>query len=536
MPDVIDQILEQVEKGELTPEMLLEIEPLVKQEQARYNKAVEILKEERAIDFFKPNSKIQADAIGSLKRETWLFGGERSGKTTPFIARDIQVALGRHKLNKLGLISTPSIGWVCSEDSEHIIEVVQRLFMKYIPKDRLVSAKPVAKSTSRLRYKIKADDGSISEIVEKSYESGWKKHQGREVDWIHDDEQPPQLVYGEHIERLSTRKGYFWCSMTPTANLESGGSLWVYREIVQRALSDPKFAKDLWVGYISKWDNRQYLDESEIKRLEERYGKDSRDSHVRIYGQWDVWLTRVFDNWHDKYPYVVPDSLYEKIPEEHKTHYMGIDPHPQKPFALLWVDVVPRIENPMCKGCKWQTECTIRNHYFVTSEHFGDETKESRYTTKDYADFIKLKNGKKRMMATFIDKYADNNERNSGSSIRRDLYAYGIPTRVWINNQDAKDNRIENARSLFGLCQGGFPQVFVLESCKLTRFQFFNYEFEHYKNVGDGAREAIKRSTKKVNDDLCDAFMGTIEKRPPYINLSRPQQVQYIPLYEEAGF
>ena len=519
----------------LPKDKVLELEEQLLELKVGLRRQVEVYKKEHVLDFFKPNSKVQEDFIYSQKRESFLFGGEGAGKTKPAIYRDVLTALGRHPLNKLGLIPTPNIGWVSSEDSEHVIEVIQRGFTEMIPKDRLIEAKPVAKSTSRLRYKIRADNGGISEIIEKSFESGWKKHQGREINWSHDDEEPPYLIYKEHIERLRLR-GFYWCSMTPTDCLESGKDLWMFREIVQRAEIDPEFAKEVWIGYISKYDNAAYLGEEEIRRLEQKYGgRDSRDSQVRIFGHWDVYLSRVFDNWQDKYPYVVSDSVLAQIKEEHKTHYLGIDPHPQKPFALLWVDAIPRIENPLCKECKFRTECIIKTHYFVRDEHFGDPEKESRYTTKDYADLIKIKNAGRRLMATFIDQYAKNNERGTGSSIQTDLNRFGVPTRIWINGQTEKNNRIENARSLFRLCEGGLPQVFVLDSCRLTRNQFYIYEFDHYKRVDIGSHETVKQSTKKINDDLCDAFMGTIEKRPPYVDPKRAEYKREI-IWQEANY
>lgn len=492
-------------------------------------KAIEDYRQTHLVEFFEPNSKIQAEFYGSLAREGWLFGGERSGKTTPSIVRDINIALGRHKLCELGLIPVPNNGQICSEDSEHIIEVIQQMMLKYLPQDRIVEISNAAKSTSRKKYLIRADNGKISKIVEKSYESGWRKYQGRELNWVHCDEQPPYLVYKELIERLASTKGYFWCSMTPTATLESGGDLWVYREIVQAKQSEPERFEDIWLGYISKWDNKKYLSEEEIARLEEKYGKDSRDAKVRIYGLWDVWMTRVYDNWHDGYPYVVPDNTFDKVGL--KTWYMGIDPHPRIPFALMWLYAFPREDNPLCRDCKWRTECQIKTHWCVADEHFGKEEAEARFTTSDYAKLIKIKNVGRRIYTVMIDPYANGNERGTNSTIRREFARLDVPTRCWESGRDAKSNRIELVRGKFQLCEGGLPRVFILEKNKKTRWQIGNYEFDNWK-VDDKTKE-VKQQTKKVNDHLPDCLAGIMEKSPAWVD-EKIQQIEYEEVY--SGF
>lgn len=128
---------------------------------------------------------------------------------------------------------------------------------------------------------IKLKNGSIIEF--KSADSGRKKYQGAEKDWIHFDEEHPEDIYEESVIRVGGRKMRFFCTATllpPEGTV--GGITWVYNKIVIPWKQGKK--QNIGLFNCSIYDN-PHIDPNEVRRLESIYPVGSLQRRIRLDGE-----------------------------------------------------------------------------------------------------------------------------------------------------------------------------------------------------------------------------------------------------------
>ena len=256
------------------------------------------------------------------KRNRWVFGGNRSGKTECGAAEVVWRARGIHPYAS----NKRTEGWVVSLTREVQRDVAQRKILSYLKKEWIadavmISGKSSAPECGVIDYLlIKNVFGTLSRIGFKSCESGREKFQGTGLDYVWFDEEPPEDIYDECRMRLMDRRGEMFGTMTPLKGLT-----FVYNRIYMS--DDP----DVWCEFM-EWADNPYLDPDEIAGLSanlpedvlesRRYGRFIRRSGL-VYPEFDESI-HVID------PFPVPADWQD---------IMSIDPGLHNPLACHWYAV-----------------------------------------------------------------------------------------------------------------------------------------------------------------------------------------------------
>lgn len=256
------------------------------------------------------------------KRNRWVFGGNRSGKTECGAVETVWRARGIHPYRE----NKPTEGWVVSLTREVQRDVAQRKILSYLKKEWIADVVMVSGKSSQpeggvIDYiSVFNVFGSTSRIGFKSCESGREKFQGASLDYVWFDEEPPEDVYDECRMRVFDRHGDIYGTMTPLKGLT-----FVYDKIYMS--SDP----DVWYEFM-EWADNPYLDRRDVDSLTAALSADVLDS--RRYGRFIKRSGLVYPEF-DESVHVIDDR---PIPTEWQDT-MSIDPGLNNPLACLWLAV-----------------------------------------------------------------------------------------------------------------------------------------------------------------------------------------------------
>ncbi|MDE6550382.1 MAG: terminase family protein [Clostridia bacterium] len=259
------------------------------------------------------------------KRNRWVFGGNRSGKTECGAAEAVWMLRGIHPYRR---IKGDVCGWAVSLSYEVQREVAQSKIMRYLRPDWIEDVVMLTGKKSSAEHGIidyilvRNVSGGVSKLCFKSCEQGREKFQGASLDFVWFDEEPPYDIYEECRMRVLDRKGDIWGTMTPLKGLT-----WVYDKIYLNSGGD----EEVW--HISmEWADNPYLDESEVAALTAAMPEDSLES--RRYGRFNCAEGIVYGEFdqcrHVIEPFDVPREWQDRI---------SIDPGLNNPLACLFFAV-----------------------------------------------------------------------------------------------------------------------------------------------------------------------------------------------------
>ena len=179
------------------------------------------------------------------KRNRWVFGGNRSGKTECGAVESVWIALGIHPYRKN---RDNVFGWVVSLTQQVQRDVAQAKVLKYLAPRHIVDIIMREGKKSSPEYGIidhivvRNAFGGLSKIGFKSCDQGREKFQGASLDFVWFDEEPPKDVYDECKMRVFDKVGDIFGTMTPLKGLT-----WVYDEIELNSLG----SNEVWCEYMS---------------------------------------------------------------------------------------------------------------------------------------------------------------------------------------------------------------------------------------------------------------------------------------------
>ena len=210
-----------------------------------------------------------------LKRNRWVFGGNRSGKTECGAGECVYLARGIHpyKENK-----TDVQGWVVSLSTQVQRDVAQKKILQYLRRDWIEdivmqSGRKDSPEHGIIDFiRVKNVLGGSSMIGFKSCDQGREKFQGTSLDFVWFDEEPPEDVYDECRMRVIDRKGELFGTMTPLKGLT-----FVYNEIFLNRHNDP----EVWYEFM-EWSDNPYLDRAEVERMEGSMDENTLQECVRL--------------------------------------------------------------------------------------------------------------------------------------------------------------------------------------------------------------------------------------------------------------
>ena len=292
-----------------------------------YNQ-MKLSKQKNKIMFYNKGSKINKKQIEFHKcqrRNRWVFGGNRSGKTECGAVEVVYLARGIHpyKQNKKNVE-----GWVVSLSSQVGRDVAQKKILSYLNPDWIedivmtAGRKDFPESGIIDYIKVKNVSGEISKIGFKSCDQGREKFQGTSLDFVWFDEEPPRDIYLECKMRVLDKQGEIFGTMTPLKGLS-----WVYDEIYLNCHNDP----EVW-NIQMQWDDNPFLSKSEIELFKNSLSEEELDS--RRFGRFVCAEGLVYKEFDENInviePFNVPYEWYDKI---------SIDPGLNNPLSAHWYAV-----------------------------------------------------------------------------------------------------------------------------------------------------------------------------------------------------
>ena len=364
------------------------------------------------------------------KKNRWVFGGNRSGKTECGAVETVWLARGIHPYKE----NKPTEGWVVSLSQQVQRDVAQSKILSYLKKEWIsdivmISGRKGSASSGVIdTIYVKNVFGTTSKIGFKSCDQGREKFQGTSLDYVWFDEEPPEDIYIECKMRVLDKCGIIFGTMTPLKGLT-----WVYRTIYLNEGND----EDVWYEQM-EWADNPYLNKNEIKKLTQSLSEDELNS--RKYGNFTSGTGLVYNEFDERYnviePFMVPIDWYDKI---------SID---------------PGLHNPL--SCHWYASDYDGNVY-VIAEHYEKE-KTVEYHSNRIKDISKslnwpIKNGK---IEAIIDSAANQKTLASEKSVTELFYENGILTSPLVN----KDmfSGINKVKSYFKNALGE-RKLFIFKNC-----------------------------------------------------------------------
>jgi len=291
----------------------------------------------RILKIRKNNNKLKTYNAGEKKHEKqitfhkcqkknrWVFGGNRTGKTQCGAVETVYLARGCHPYRK---VDKATEGWVVSLSRQVQRDVAQRKVLYYLNRDWI---EEIVMSEGRKDFPengiidyilIKNVFGSTSKIGFKSCDQGREKFQGTGLDYVWFDEEPPEQIYIECKMRILDKCGIIFGTMTPLKGLT-----WVYDTIFLNSKNDD----GVWFCQM-EWQDNPFLNKLEIENFEQSLSQE--DLEARKYGRFMGTQGLVYKEFDERVnviePFDVPKEWFDN---------MSIDPGLNNPLSCHWYAV-----------------------------------------------------------------------------------------------------------------------------------------------------------------------------------------------------
>lgn len=259
------------------------------------------------------------------KRNRWVFGGNRSGKTECGAVETVWLARGIHpyRQNRKDVSC-----WVVSLSNQVQRDVAQQKILSYLDPTWIVEVAMNSGKKTGLEYGvidyivIKNVFGGLSKIGFKSCEAGREKFQGTSLDFVWFDEEPPKDIYDECKMRVLDRKGEIFGTMTPLKGLT-----FIYEEIYLNKYD----SDEVWCEFM-EWADNPYLDEGETELMQRTMSEETLNS--RRYGKFNSAVGLVYPEFDPSVHVIEPFD----VPYEWQDT-MSIDPGLNNPLSCHWYAV-----------------------------------------------------------------------------------------------------------------------------------------------------------------------------------------------------
>ena len=408
------------------------------------------------------------------KRNRWVFGGNRSGKTECGAVEAVYMARGIHpyRQNRDNVF-----GWVVSLSQQVQRDVAQQKILSYLNRAWIEDVSMISGKKDSLEYgvidqiRIKNVFGGTSVIGFKSCDQGREKFQGSSLDFVWFDEEPPEDIYDECLMRVLDKEGDIFGTMTPLKGLTF---------IYDRIYLNSNNSDQVWYEFM-EWADNPYLNKSEVDSLTSSLSSDQLDS--RRYGRFKSNSGLVYTEF------------------DENVHVLS------EPFNIPfdWQDAIsidPGLNNPL--SCHWYAVDYDGNVY-VVAEHF-----EAQRDITYHAEQIKRiseklswhKDGKGRLKA-FIDSAANQKTLASTKSVSELFFEQGILVNPNVN----KDmfSGIQRVKQYLKVVDGK-PKLFIFPNCTNLIRELKSYRW------GEG--DLPKKTDDHALDELRYYLMTKPEAHP----------------------
>ena len=414
--------------------------------------------------------KKQLEFHKNLKRNRWVFGGNRSGKTECGAVECIWMARGIHpyRTNKKDVF-----GWVVSLSTKVQKEVAQDKILKYLDKAYIEEIIMNSGKKNSPEYGvidtivIKNIFGGLSRISFKSCEEGREKFQGTSLDFVWFDEEPPEDIYNECKMRVLDKCGDIFGTMTPLK-----GQTYIYDQIYLNSQNDP----EVYCQFM-EWADNPYLSQEELKRLTASMSEE--ELTARRYGKF------LCNN---------KSAVYKEFnPEIHI-----IEPFNISPDFYDQISIDPGLNNPLSAHFY---ACDYDGNIYVIAEHFEAEKNVEYHANKiiQIAKSLGWKSRKDGRYEALIDSAANQKTLASNKSVTELFFEHGIAVNPNVNKDlfagiSRVKTYLKNAE--------GKSKLFIFSSCTNLIREIKSYYW------GEGDKPV------KTDDHALDELRYYIMSRP----------------------
>lgn len=441
----------------------------------RIKKIDEILKNRAEFDTlarYNTGEKVhrkQLEFHKCTKRNRWVFGGNRSGKTECGAVEAVWMARGIHPFrpNRKNVH-----GWVVSVTYEVQRDVAQSKILHYLRPDWIENiimhtGSKGSPSTGVIdTIVVRNVFGGLSKIGFKSADQGREKFQGASLDFVWFDEEPPQDIYEECRMRVLDKKGDIFGTMTPLKGLT-----WVYDEIYLNRHNDKE------VYYIQmEWADNPFLDEEEVASITK--GLSEEMLQTRRYGHFHATSGLVYPEFDESIhvidPFEIPFDWQDNV---------SIDPGLRNPLSAHFYCV----DND--------------GNIYVVAEHY-EEGKDIDYHARailSIADRLKWHRNSSGDLEALIDSAAGQKTLASAKSVSELFRERKIAVNPKVNKE--LFTGISRVRSYFFERP---PKIFIFKCCVNLIRELKTYRW-------GGADAPIKK-----DDHALDELRYYIMSRPTY--------------------
>ena len=410
----------------------------------KLEKTINLRYNSNKLNFYNKKGKVHKKQIlfhKCKKRNRWVFGGNRSGKTECGAVEVVYMACGLHPYRK----NKVTEGWVVSLSRQVQRDVAQRKILEYLPasyieKIVMVSGGQDSAENGIIDFiLVRSEAGGLSRIGFKSCDQGREKFQGASLDYVWFDEEPPFDIYLECKMRVLDKCGDIFGTMTPLKGLT-----WVYNTIYLNENAD----KEVWCETM-EWADNPFLSKKEIVNMTKtlpadeiesrRYGKFMQNGGM-VYSEFD-------ENVHVIEPFAVPKDWQDNI---------SIDPGLHNPLSAHFYAV------------------DFDGNVYVVAEHFqAQQTVEFHaQKIKEIAQKLNWKTDSRGFLHALIDSSANQRTLASEKNVVELFYENGIIA-------DAKVNKdlfsgISVVKSYLKTADGK-SRLFIFKNCVNLIRELKNY-------------------------------------------------------------
>lgn len=403
------------------------------------------------------------------KKNRWVFGGNRSGKTECGAVETVYMARGIHPYREN---RKNTFGWVVSLSTQVQRDVAQAKILHYLNPSWIADITMLSGKKESPAYgvidqiMVKNVFGGISVIGFKSCDQGREKFQGSSLDYVWFDEEPPKDVYEECRMRVLDKNGDIFGTMTPLKGLT-----FVYEDIYL----NPNNSPDIWCEFM-EWADNPYLPQAEIDALNLTLSKEQLET--RRYGRFKANGGLVYsefdENIHVIEPFNVPHEWYDNI---------SIDPGLKNPLSCHFYAV--------------DYDGTV----YVIAEHFEAERTVDYHAQKIKEICARLgwqKDGNGKIRA-LIDSAANQQTLSSVKSVSELFYEQGINVNPNVN-KDLFSGIQRVKQYLRPAC--GKPRLYIFSTCVNLIRELKSYRW------GDAD------APKKIDDHALDELRYYVMTKP----------------------
>lgn len=378
------------------------------------------------------------------KKNRWVFGGNRSGKTECGAVECIYMARGIHpyRQNKDNVF-----GWVVSLSTQVQRDVAQAKILHYLQKSWIHDITMLSGRKESAEYgiidqiRIKNVFGGISTIGFKSCDQGREKFQGSSLDFVWFDEEPPKDIYDECRMRVLDKKGDIFGTMTPLKGLT-----FIHDEIYLNVNNDDQ----IWYEFM-EWGDNPYLDKEEVEQISKSLSSEQLDS--RRYGRFKAGTGLVYPEFDENIHVIEPTNL----PSDWQD-CISIDPGLNNPLSAHWYSV------------------DYDGNVYVVAEHFeaGKDIVYHANKIKEISDRIGWHRDSQGRLRALIDSAANQKTLASLKSVTQLFCENGIMVNPNVN----KDmfSGIQCVKQYLKVTCGK-PKIYIFKNCVNLIRELKNYRW-----------------------------------------------------------